>query len=127
MNAIAEMSGTHSDVESQHVRKLIRMQLGRCEAATAAALAWRLGVMEEAVRHEIERMVQNDEVEAISPISAHGLDVRVHYRLRRESDHDHMWEREITIRLPLSRMAQLKRWEQESLVNEAPAYAGASL
>lgn len=112
---------------TRSLRRRLRMELGRCEAATVETLARRLHVGEEQVRPELGQMLDAAEIEALTPIGTGVPGVGPYYRLRRRSDRDHVWEREVTIRLPLSRMGQLRGWEEPVRRAAATAWpAGAS-
>lgn len=97
---------------TRSLRRRLRLELGRCEAATVETLARRLRVGEDQIRPELGQMLDASEIEALTPIGSGARHVGPHYRLRRRGDRDHVWEREVTIRLPLSRMGQLRGWDE---------------
>jgi hypothetical protein len=123
--ATMETAERDAEVEAQHARKVIWTQLSRCEATTVDALARRLDLCEDLVRREIERMVKSNHVEAITPVQSAAAGGSTHYRLRRETDYDNRWVREVTVRLPISRMAQLRQWDPESKEKMPPPWIAA--
>jgi len=113
-------------LESEHVRKLVRASLERCEAVNLERLAKWVGVDQSLVSRELETLVNHGEVEVLRPLAGMADGQRVagsrsteHYRLIRRSDSDFLWEQEIFVRLPASRMSDVREQQERRAVSAA--------
>ena len=107
-----------ADLAARHARTIIRDHLGRCSAMRHARLAEATGIDEATLKIAVEHLVQSGEVEVIRPL-ADSCDhlpeslarERTYYRLLRETDNDFLWERFLSIRMPVTRLADVRASE----------------
>lgn len=101
---------------------MLRCQLERRQVAQLDELVEGVGLSGEVVDRALAELVSRGEVAVLRPIRrvqaergktcVSGRD-REYYRLVRESDGDYLWEQDILVRLPVTRMADV--CEQEGL------------
>jgi len=113
-------------LKREHVRKLIRASLERCEAVNLERLAEWIGADRNLVSREIKTLVQLGEVEVLRPLvgkkERRGPEQQgpaEHYRLIRRTDSDFLWEQEIIVRLPASRMSDVRQQHERSSLSAA--------
>lgn len=104
-----------SDLELEHLKKLLRSCLASCEAMNSERMAGRLSMSRDAVLRGLKVLVEAGEVEVIRPISAAGRQSLgqgpEHFRLIRETDDDFLWEQGIVTILPTSRLFDVRELE----------------
>ena len=99
----------------------LKGRLARREVMRLEELAAGTGCERSAVRAELARLVKSGEVECIRPISAGSGDEsrrdgpNERYRLIRETDRAYLWEQEVVVRLPVTRMFKLREMEERRL------------
>ena len=106
-------------LESEHVRKLVKASLERCEAINLDCLSRSVGMDRGLVSRELKTLVNRGEVEVLRPLPPAGklrnrrnCGPTEHYRLLRRTDTNYLWEQEIAVRLPVSRMSDVREQQE---------------
>ena len=111
------------NLETQHIRKLIRDCLERCSASSLKEIVSNVGMSARTVESELRRMVVTGQVEILRPFSEYdaGADdtaengAKEYFRLIKDTDYSYEWEQEGMVRLPAGRMFDVmqREFEQE--------------
>jgi hypothetical protein len=110
----------NDELRLEHAVKLIRHYLEQCAAANMDLLCCRLNLDRRTIAVALKGLVSSGEVEELRPVAARERAesrdachraLPSHYRLKRTTDRDYLWEQEISVTLPVTRMSEVRESE----------------